>query len=298
MAVKFVKMHGAGNDFIVVDEWSGVAVPERSKRSFVCAISDRHFGVGSDGVIFVQKSQLADAKFHYFNPDGSLAEMCGNGIRCFAKYVYERGLAKKTSMRVETRAGVRDLTLFVRGGVVDAVRVSMGAPQLLRKEAQVAGKPGDSMINESAVIDGVRYRITSVGMGNPHAVLFVNDVNAIDVACIGSKIRNYLSLFPNGTNVHFVQKTGRNEFSIRTYERGVEGETLACGTGICASAVAAVLNKKADPSKTIKFNSRGGALSVELAISNGRISNIYLIGPAEKVFDGSFEYGKSGKRCS
>ena len=288
--VKFVKMQGSGNDFIVVDEWNKTVVPERDKPLFVSKICDRHFGVGSDGVIFVQKSRSADAKFQFFNPDGSLAEMCGNGIRCFAKYVYEQGLVKKTMMRLETRAGVKTVVLDVHKGGVASIRVGMGAPQITRNGAQVAGKPDELMINEQVTINGASYRITAVGMGNPHAILFVDDVDSVDVAGIGSKIRNCTMLFPNGINVHFIQKTGVNEFSIRTYERGVENETLACGTGICASAVAAVLNKRADPNKTLKFRAKGGLLAVDIKVKDGIIVDVFLAGPAVSVFEGVYEY--------
>ena len=166
----------------------------------------------------------------------------------------------------------------------------MGAPQVKRGEAQVAGNPDDTFIDQELVVDGVSYRVTSVGMGNPHAVLFVGDVDVVDVGKVGRKIRGLRKVFPHGVNVHFVGEAGKNEFKIRTYERGVEAETLACGTGICASAVAAVIAGKADPKKAVKFHARGGDLSVEFEGEGTAIKVVYLIGPALEVFTGELEY--------
>lgn len=290
MEVKFVKMHGAGNDFIVVDEFNGIIVPEEKKRGFARKISDRHFGAGSDGVIFIQKSGKADLNFVFYNPDGSRAEMCGNGIRCLAKYAYEHGLVKKENMVVETLAGLRKLDLTIEDGIISSVKVDMGAPQVRRGEAQVNGDPESMMVNEEVVVDDESYRVTSVGMGNPHAILFTENIADVDVREVGSKIRYSTQLFPKGTNVHFIQRAGKNEFKIRTYERGVEDETLACGTGICASAVAAVLNKKADPNKPIVFHARGGILKVDLKTIGGEVKEVFLTGPVETVFEGVYEY--------
>jgi len=306
-------MQGAGNDFIVVDEWLNEVVPEGRKPLFVSKVSDRHFGVGSDGVIFVQKSKKADANFVFYNPDGSRAEMCGNGIRCFAKFLYESKLVCRREMNVETLAGVKKILLNVKNGVVAGVTVGMGAPQLKRKEAQVAGRPEEVMVNEQVNIDGLNLRITAVGMGNPHAIIFVDDVDLVDVVSLGRKVRHYNSLFcapgggaqktlgkteirhyaklfPKGINVHFIQQAGPNLFKIRTYERGVEGETLACGTGICASAVAAVLNKKANPAKPLTFQARGGLLEINLKMDGSKIKDVQMTGPAEKVFEGVYEF--------
>lgn len=285
MKISFVKMQGTGNDFILIDEFRKVLVPEAKKPAFVRKISDRHFGIGSDGVIFIQKSKKADAKFNFFNPDGSKAEMCGNGIRCLAKYLYEHNLVKKREIEVETLAGIIVLKLTTVNGRIKSVRVDMGSPRLKRKDIPVRGKPNSSVINKPLTIDGKKFKITAVGMGNPHAVLFVNNVGKVDVVNLGRKIRHH-KLFPRGTNVHFVQKLGINKFKIRTYERGVESETLACGTGICASAVAGALNKKANPERPVTVVARGGALKVELATKKGEITKVFLIGPAEEIFSG------------
>ena len=295
MKVPFVKMHGASNDFIVVDEWKSEAVPEAEKRDFVVKVSGRHTGVGSDGVIFVHKSERADAKFVFYNPDGSLAEMCGNGIRCFAKYVYESQYVTKTDVRVETLAGLKRLFLTLADDKVDHVRVDMGGPQLLRGEIGILGNPKETFVRREVSVDGSSYVLTCVGIGNPHAILFVEDLDKQDIVSLGRKIRNMKELFPRGINVHFVRNEGKNRFRIRSYERGVEDETLACGTGVCASAVAAVLNELADPRRVIRFYTRGGELNVELGMEENRIVKVFLVGPAVEVFRGEIEFDQTEK---
>jgi len=282
-------MQATGNDFILIDEFKKILIPEEDKPGFVAKISDRHFGVGSDGVIFIQKSKN-DVKLSFYNPDGTKAEMCGNGIRCCAKYVYEHGILKKKRIGVETLAGLIVAELLVESGRVREVRVDMGAPRLERVEIPVSGNPKERFIDQRVKIDGNFYRITAIGMGNPHAVIFSENLEDINVREIGKSIRDHMDLFPNGTNVHVVQKIDNNEFKIRSYERGVEDETLACGTGICASAVAAVLNKVADKKKPIRFHAMGGNLGVEFEIMNEKIKKIFLIGPAEEVFSGEINF--------
>ena len=289
MMVNFTKMHGAGNDFIVVDEWKGEVVPQVQKEKFVKSICDRRFGIGSDVAIFVQKSKVADVNFAYYNPDGSRAEMCGNGIRCLAKFVFEHGLIRRNVISAETRAGTKQLELTVVDGIVYEVKVDMGRPQVSRGEAQVSGDPDGKFVNQRVSVGGADYDLTAVGMGNPHTVMFCDNVDAVDVAKVGAAIRNHTPLSPKGTNVHFLQHMGGNEFRIRTFERGVEAETLACGTGICASAVAAVLNDKADMRKPILFEARGGNIKVELEGTKDDIRKAYLIGSAEEVYTGSIE---------
>jgi diaminopimelate epimerase len=275
MLVDFVKMHGAGNDFILVDEWNQIVIPDKAKKGFVSKYCDRHFGVGADGVIFVQKSEAQDACFVFYNPDGSLAEMCGNGIRCFAKYVYEKSLVRKTEMSVETPAGVKTVKLKVSNGIVDSVTVNMGFSKV-------------KFIDKEISAGGRKYRMTSVDMGNPHTVIFVDNADAIDVRTIGRLIRNEKKTFPKGVNVHFVEKAKENEFRIRTYERGVEDETLACGTGICASAVAAAVNKLTCSGKPVLFHALGGDVTVELR-PEGKDFLVYMSGGANEVFSGSIE---------
>lgn len=291
MVVEFTKMHGAGNDFVVVDEWSQGMVPESQKPDFVVKLCRRHFGVGADGLIFVQKSEAADASFVFYNPDGSRAEMCGNGIRCFAKYLYDRGYVRKKVMEVESLAGLVKPEVIVEDGAVSRVRVDMGAPRIKRKDIPVAGELDSDFVDLQVYVGDELYRVTAVGMGNPHAVLFVEDVDGVDVKFDGSRIRYHTELFPKGANVHFVQRLGGSEFRIRSYERGVEDETLACGTGVCASAVAAVLNKKAKAGKPLLFHARGGDLTIELETKGADIHRIYMTGPAEEVYRGIINLG-------
>jgi diaminopimelate epimerase len=295
MQVQFVKMHGSSNDFILVDEWDDEVIPEVKKPDFVVAASNRHRGIGSEGVIFVQKSSRYDARFLFFNPDGQVAEMSGNGLLCFAKYVYESGHVEKTLMSVETSAGMKTVGVTLFNDRVEQTRLDMGEPQLTRGEIGVSGNPKDTFINQAVQVDGGTYVVTSVGTGNPHAVLFVEDIEAAHVVELGSHIRNMKELFPHGVNVHFVEKSEKNRFSIRSFERGVEDETLACGSGVCASAVAAVLTARADPHRAFVFDTRGGELNVELVMDGDRILQVFLVGPAIEVFRGGFEYNPSEK---
>jgi diaminopimelate epimerase len=281
MKLKFTKMHGAGNDFILIDEFNKILIPEERKSNIAAKISNRHFGIGSDGVIFIRESEKEQIKFSFYNPDGSAAEMCGNGIRCFAKYVYEKGILKNEiknkKINVETLAGTIIPELTVENGIVKLVKVDMGAPAV-------------EFINKEIKINENSYRITSISMGNPHAVLFYENVDGVDVVKIGREIRNHLTVFPKGTNIHFVEKTDKNEFKIRTYERGVEDETLACGTGICASAVASALNNKvANKFGEILFHAKGGDIKILLEFEERKITKVYLIGNAEYVFEGEIE---------
>jgi diaminopimelate epimerase len=195
-------------------------------------------------------------------------------------------------MSIETLAGARKVELSAEGGVIVKIKVDMGKPQVKRKEAQVSGKPNEMMVDEEVDLDGFKIRITAVGMGNPHAVVLVDNLDLVDVTRLGRKIRNYEKLFPKGINVHFIQNVGRNAFKIRTYERGVEDETLACGTGICASAVAAVLTKKANPAKEIVFHAKGGSLEIKIEARGQELTKVEMTGPAEKVFEGSYEFKK------
>lgn len=286
MIVHFIKMQAVGNDFILIDELKNRIVSDTERSRFVAKICDRHFGVGSDGVIFVRPSNRCDVKFVFYNPDGSEAEMCGNGMRCFIKYVYERGISRKSRIRVETRAGIIEAEPILKGSIVKEVRLDMGRPSVKRRDIPVMGPQDDSFVNQKVEIEGKVYWITAVGMGNPHAVIFVDDVDSLDVMAEGKKIREKNLIFPNGVNVNFVQKINYNEFKIRTYERGVESETLACGTGICASAVAAFLNNLAEPDEVIVFHARGGTLHVELVLEADYVTKVFLLGPVEEVFSG------------
>ena len=274
--MRFTKMHGCGNDYIYIDGFSQrVSNPTRLAR----LMSDRHFGVGSDGLILVLPSRRADLRMRIFNADGSEAEMCGNGIRCLAKYAYERGLARKRTVTVETKAGILTLVNTVRGGRVRAVRVDMGQPRLDRRQIPMRGRAG-RVVEEPFSVEGTIYTITALSMGNPHCVVFVEDVEAFPVADVGPKIE-YHEAFPDRTNVEFVRVLSRREVAIRTWERGA-GETLACGTGASAVCVAGALTGRTVRAVTARL--RGGTLELHWADDD----HVYMTGPAEEVFTGEW----------
>jgi len=275
--MKFTKMHGIGNDYVYVNCLEEeVKDPPRLARK----VSDRHFGIGGDGLILITPSKKADVGMRIFNADGSEAQMCGNGIRCVAKYAYEHGLvSKKGRMRIETRAGVKTVSLRVQSSKVQRVRVNMGKPRLLRKTIPMLGK-NTKVIDEPLNVADRVFRITCVSMGNPHCVIYVEGVRDFPVSHYGQLIENHKA-FPERINVHFVEVMGRGEVKMRTWERG-SGETLACGTGASAVCVAGVLNKKT--SRRLLSHLPGGDLELEWAKSG----EVYMTGPAEEVFSGEF----------
>lgn len=277
--MKFTKMHGIGNDYVFVNCLEErVDKPEGLSKK----ISDRHFGVGSDGLVLILPSKKADFKMRIFNPDGSEAEMCGNAIRCVAKYVYERNLTKKKDLEIETLAGIMKPKLMMQGNKVEAIQVDMGPPRLLRKEIPMLGDEYEKVVNEPLKVEDEEYKITCVSMGNPHCILYVDDVDTAPVKELGPQIENH-KLFPKRTNVEFVQVLNKNEIKMRVWERGA-GETLACGTGASASVVASVLNNKTNKKVTVHL--LGGDLEIEWS-DNG---HVYMTGPAEEVFDGVYEW--------
>ncbi len=273
--MRFWKMHGTGNDFIVVDnrdeKISGAHAAGLAKR-----LCERRFSVGADGLLLVSCSKVADVKMRIFNSDGSEAEMCGNGMRCFAKYCHENGVFGKNEFAVETLSGLKRVWLTVRGSEVEAVKVDMGAPNWERSSLPMAGE--GVCINENLAVNGETFKVTCLSMGNPHCVVFVDDVDDFPVEQVGPKIENH-EAFPKRTNVGFVQVLSRNQLKVRVWERGC-GETLACGTGACAAAAAA--NKLGRVSDKVAVHVLGGDLQVEVG------ANLYLSGPAEKVFEGTF----------
>ena len=276
--IHFTKMHGLGNDYLVVDAMQ--ESPSESKLSALAkALSDRHFGVGADGLILVLPSRAADFRMRIFNSDGSEAEMCGNGIRLFAKFVYERGHTKAKDLEVETLAGIVRPRLRVRGGRVTGVRVDMGEPRLARSEIPMKGTDQEQVVNERLRVGGRRFQITAVSMGNPHCVMFVEDVDRARVGEIGPAIERH-DLFPKRTNVEFAQVVGDGHIRMRVWERGA-GETLACGTGASAMLVAAVLNGLS-PRKAV-VHLRGGDLKVNWNREN---NHVFIEGPAAEVFTG------------
>jgi diaminopimelate epimerase len=275
LRVKFTKMHGTGNDYIYVncfEENIGDPAPLSVK------LSDRHFGVGGDGIILICPSDTADFKMRMFNADGSEGKMCGNGIRCVGKYVYDRGLTKKTEVTVETLSGVKTLTLNVENGSVKTVRVDMGEPVLRAADIPVVCDTPE-FVNRPVTAGGSTYLMTCVSMGNPHAVTFVDDADPLQLTLIGPPLERH-PMFPQRANIEFVQRIDNRTLKMRVWERG-SGETLACGTGACASVVAAVLNGKC--SRRAKVILLGGELDIEWSEEN---NHVYLTGPAEFVFDG------------
>ncbi|MDO8589212.1 MAG: diaminopimelate epimerase [Armatimonadota bacterium] len=281
--MRFTKMHGLGNDFIMIDcltENPDLTEIERGAP----AICDRRFGIGADGIIFVMPSRAADFRMRVINSDGSEAEMCGNGIRCVAKYIYDRGLGNMPEMTVETLAGTKVLQLEARNGKVDRVRVDMGAPELRRNAIPMTG--ADSPVVKDQVLRaGERdLAVTCLSMGNPHCVTFVDDVASYPVAEVGPKIERH-EVFPRRTNVEFAQTLGPAEIRMRVWERGV-GETLACGTGACATAVASALNGRT--SRKVLVHLSGGDLDIQWADDN----RVWMTGPATTVFEGEFEPGR------
>ncbi len=277
--IKFTKMQGIGNDYIYIDARKG-AIKNAAKLAI--RMSNRNFGVGSDGLILIMKSNDADFRMRMFNADGSEAEMCGNGIRCFAKYVYDHGMTDSKRISVETPAGIKHLDLHIKNKKVDSVRVDMGEPILQRERIPMQGAPG-MVINETLLLeDGVKFEITAVSMGNPHVIIYVEDVKNFPVHKYGPMVENH-HLFPNRTNVEFVQIVSPDEVIQRTWERG-SGETLACGTGASAVTVAGVLTGRTGRRNRVRLN--GGDLETEWREDD---NHVFLTGPAVEVFQGVWE---------
>ena len=273
--MKFTKMHGIGNDYVYVNCFEESVKNPAEVSKFV---SDRHFGIGSDGLILISPSAIADFRMNIYNADGSQAEMCGNGIRCVAKYVYDYGLTDKTEISVETLAGIKYLRLQVENGKVASVEVNMGAPILEPKEIPVAVEESP-VVNVPVEVKGKIYHMTCVSMGNPHAIIFMNNVKDLDIAAIGPYFENH-TVFPKRTNTEFVEVLDRNTVNMRVWERGSD-ETLACGTGACATTVACILNDKTESEVTVHL--LGGDLKIRW---DREANQAYMTGPATVVFDG------------
>lgn len=276
--MKFTKMQGCGNDYIYIDG-KAEQIPPEEKPELVRRLSDRHFGIGGDGVIFINPFDVADFEMEMYNADGTRAEMCGNGIRCVGKYVYDKGLTDKTDITVISAGKVKYLTLFVRDGKVETVKVNMGAPELTTALVPVLCDQ-EQTVDEPISVRGREYRMTCVSMGNPHAVVFVDDVESLAIEEIGPYFENH-ERFPARTNTEFVQVIDKNTVRMRVWERGT-GETLACGTGACAAVVACVLNGLTGEAVTVEL--LGGSLD----ITWDRVANlVYMTGPAVTVFEGT-----------
>ena len=273
--IKFTKMHGLGNDYVYIDAINQKIENESSLAKFV---SNRHFGIGSDGLILICKSDIADFKMRMFNSDGSEAEMCGNGIRCVGKFVYDKGLTDKTIVKIETLAGIKTLVLNIKDGKVETARVDMGDPILEAEKIPVISKE-QPVKNLELEAENKKFKFTCVSMGNPHAITIVENTKEFDVEKYG-KVLEVDKAFPKKANIEFAQVVDRQNINMRVWERGA-GETLACGTGACATAVACNLNGLTD--RKVNIELLGGTLNIEW---NETDNHVYMTGPAVTVFDG------------
>jgi diaminopimelate epimerase len=273
-AMKFWKMHSLGNDYIVIDN-RDEKISNAEAAELARKLCERRFSVGADGLLLASNSDSADAKMRIFNADGSEAEMCGNGIRCFAKYCYENNIARKSELTAETLAGIKRMWLTVENDLVTSVMVDMGAPILERSKIPMLGQ--GTYINEGLQVNGENYKVTCLSVGNPHCVTFIDTLEDFPVQSAGPKIESH-RLFPKKINVEFAQVLNSNELKVRVWERGC-GETLACGTGACAAVAAGNLLKKLG--SKVRVHLLGGDLEVEYA------EHLFLNGPAEKVFEGT-----------
>ena len=280
MKLHFTKMHGIGNDYIYFNAIDQVI---DDPEALSIKLSDRRFGIGGDGIILVCPSEIADAKMRIFNEDGSEAKMCGNGIRCVAKFVYDYGIvpADKTTVAIDTLSGVKTIDLTVEDGKAVAAKVDMGAP-ILRPADIPMDHPGEIVVDQPLEVDGKTYRVTAVSMGNPHCVTFVEDVDGLELDKIGPKFENHPA-FPDRVNTEFIKVIDDHTLKMRVWERG-SGETWACGTGACASVVAACLNGFCKKGEDITVHLRGGDLVIRYTDET-----VVMTGPAATVFEGEVE---------
>ncbi len=277
--MKFTKMHGAGNDYIYVNCFEETV---KNPGKLAIKVSDRHFGIGSDGLILISPSDKADFKMNIYNADGSEGMMCGNGIRCVSKYVYDNGMTDKDEISVETRSGIKLIKMNVENGKVVSARVNMGEP-ILQADKIPTKFDGESVIRQKLTIGKKEYEVTCVSMGNPHCIVYVDDVKDIDLEKIGPKFENN-EMFPERINTEFVHVVSDTELDMRVWERG-SGETLACGTGSCAVTVASVLCGYCKRNTEIKINLLGGTLT-DIWTDGG---DVYMTGPAATVCTGEIE---------
>lgn len=279
MKLKFTKWQGCGNDFVLID-----CLEKPLKKDYADlakAICDRHYGIGADGILVVEPSNKADFCMRIINADGSEAEMCGNGIRCFARYLYDYGRTKKQQFTIETGAGILVPELQIEEGRVTGIKVDMGEPILAGEDIPVAGFGRNKVINETLTVEGHEYKMTCVSMGNPHCVIFVDDADTFPIEKLGTFFEHHMA-FPRKTNTEFVSVRDRSHLRMRVWERGA-AVTLACGTGSCATLVAGVLTDRTDRLAEIQLD--GGRLMVEWSANN----HVFMTGPAELVFEGCLE---------
>lgn len=276
--MKFTKMQGLGNDYVYVN---GFVEKIENPSEMAIKVSDRHRGIGSDGLILINPSKCADFEMEMYNADGSRSEMCGNGIRCVGKYVYDYGLTDQTHIAVETLGGIKYLDLTVENGKVVLVKVDMGKPEL-KAELIPINSSSETILNEPITVNKTEYKMTGISMGNPHAVIFIEDIEHLEIEKIGPQFENH-EAFPNRVNTEFVKVIDRHTASMRVWERG-SGETQACGTGACAVAVACTLNGFTEEEVTVQL--LGGDLHI---VWDRQKDTVYMTGPAEVVFDGEWK---------
>ena len=283
--IPYIKMHGIGNDYIYIDcltRETPEYLNERNLPDLARKISHRHFGVGSDGLILILPSDHADFRMRIFNADGSEAMMCGNGVRCVGKYVYDLGFTDKTTLSIETNSGIKYLELITGNIGVESVIVDMGSPFFKRREIPVIGEPEEEMVDQLLESNGVQYKVSGVSMGNPHGVVFVDEVDNLDLEKIGPQLENN-SIWPDRANIEFVKILNPDEIKVRVWERGSE-ETLACGTGACASVVSSYRKGLTKP--TVLVHLKGGDLKVEY---DEKANKVKMTGPAEFIAKGTYQ---------
>lgn len=278
--MKFTKMQGIGNDYVYVNCFEETVQDPSAVARFV---SDRHFGIGSDGLILIKPSDVADCEMEMYNLDGSQGAMCGNGIRCVAKFVYDKGIVRKKNLSIDTKSGIKYLSLTVKNGKVSTVEVNMGSPVLMANQIPVVSDT-EQVIDQPLEVNGKTYRITAVSMGNPHAIVYMDDLENLDISTLGPQFENHLA-FPDRINTEFVKVIDRHTLQMRVWERG-SGETLACGTGACAVAVASVLNGLVDGDRPVTVKLLGGDLQI---FWNRQEDLVYMTGPAVTVFEGEID---------
>ena len=284
--MKFTKMHGIGNDYVYVNCFEENVADPSAVAKFV---SDRHFGIGSDGLILIKPSDIADCEMDMYNMDGSQGAMCGNGIRCVAKYVYDHGIVKKKNISVDTKSGIKHLSLTVKNGKVNKVEVNMGSPILMANQIPVVADT-EQVINQPLEVNGQTYLITAVSMGNPHAIVYMDDLDSLDIGTLGPRFENHIA-FPDRINTEFVKVIDRHTLQMRVWERGA-GETLACGTGACAVAVASTLNGLVEEDTPVTVKLLGGDLQI---LWNRQEDLVYMTGPAVTVFEGEIDLSFLGR---
>lgn len=284
--MKFTKMQGIGNDYVYINCFEETVKDPSAVARFV---SDRHFGIGSDGLILIRPSQVADCEMDMYNLDGSQGAMCGNGIRCVAKYVFDHGIVNKTNISIATKSGIKYVDLTVKDGKASLIRVNMGSPILQATQIPVVADT-EQVIDAPIQVDGQEYHYTAVSMGNPHAIVYVEDTDSLDLAKIGPSFETHVN-FPDRINTEFVQVLDEHTVKMRVWERG-SGETLACGTGACAVAVASILNGHVSPDTPVTVKLLGGDLQI---FWNRSENLVYMTGPAVTVFDGQIDLSFLGE---